>query len=936
MTRNNRLDGAAMSSGGSFGLASAVSEYAVHMTSRLDRATSSSFPHNYYLLHHLHASYDLDLPYHINIGNAFMSFPNKSPRTKDAASLHHCPQCDRAYERPDHLARHLDSHRDERTFRCPTCHRGFNRRDVLQRHCLIHQNGVPSPQQKERAIEACAPCAAAKSSCDNNSPCKVCQRKEIACLPRHANRLREKSIPTPAPETGTPQRYRRRQGSIDYTVSYGQNEQIRHTQSGLEQTLYSPSSIASFPVKEPIHQHPPGGLEDFKGLGEFPSFFGNIMMSSEVIPDTVAMVQQPRGVFDFMDDPEFLSSGAETGLFGTEILADLDHILQYNPSPAATNSILESSNEEQCTKQRVEAFRKSLWLWVPAKNQTGFSDDGQIPLQDGDMTASISSLHRSRLESLKIRGKLSNQLRDHIFQLVLATGGSHLSVPSFPTAESLDALIKIGISKRTETDAWIHPYTLYRYDSRPELLTALVAAGCVCSAIPTIGKAGVTLLEIVRVSLAQLAESDNSVLRDLQYFQASMMWLDIGVFCGYKRKMQIAESHLQPLCTALRRAGAFDRSFYSPIRPSEGLTDDETLDALWLRWVRQESLIRLVYHLFEHDVEAAAAMNRPGLISYTELTLPFPSSRDLWLAPAASVWKALWEKDYSQNIPFELSLRDLLADPSSMSHLPENADKGVVNSALLHGLMSQVLLFRQHASLTEICRDDSHAVTRLWLQSRQNDLLLSLQTAVDDMGNIPPNAILFSEFAMMHLHVHFNSIQRFAGQFGEAEARREYPILRKWSLTKEARLCVWHAGQVLRAARMVLPFQLRGFDNLAIYHAILILWVFGLLRCGETQHEDVASLSSPPPGPYLKLDEAKCEPIKAFITRDIGQPGLTLHFVGADGENRTTTFCPLTSPRLVMEVGRQVLKSNFPGAADHLPPLVENLHNLLSDLANLP
>jgi hypothetical protein len=45
------------------------------------------------------------------------------------------------------------------------------------------------------------------------------------------------------------------------------------------------------------------------------------------------------------------------------------------------------------------------------------------------------------------------------------------------------------------------------------------------------------------------AELDNSVLRDLQYFQASMMWLDIGIFCGHKRKMQIAESHLQPLCT---------------------------------------------------------------------------------------------------------------------------------------------------------------------------------------------------------------------------------------------------------------------------------------------------------------------------------------------------------------------------------------------------
>lgn len=39
------------------------------------------------------------------------------------------------------------------------------------------------------------------------------------------------------------------------------------------------------------------------------------------------------------------------------------------------------------------------------------------------------------------------------------------------------------------------------------------------------------------------------MLRDLQYLQASMIWLDIGVFCGYTRKMQIAESYLQPLCT---------------------------------------------------------------------------------------------------------------------------------------------------------------------------------------------------------------------------------------------------------------------------------------------------------------------------------------------------------------------------------------------------
>jgi hypothetical protein len=28
-----------------------------------------------------------------------------------------------------------------------------------------------------------------------------------------------------------------------------------------------------------------------------------------------------------------------------------------------------------------------------------------------------------------------------------------------------------------------------------------------------------------------------------------MIWLDIGAFCGFRRKMEIAESNLQPLVT---------------------------------------------------------------------------------------------------------------------------------------------------------------------------------------------------------------------------------------------------------------------------------------------------------------------------------------------------------------------------------------------------
>lgn len=102
-------------------------------------------------------------------------------------------------------------------------------------------------------------------------------------------------------------------------------------------------------------------------------------------------------------------------------------------------------------------------------------------------------------------------------------------------------------------------------------------------------------------------ESDNSVIRDLQYLQAYMIWLDIGIWCGYKRKMEIAESHFQPLCTvsapniqietyissvqALRKAGAFNKSFYKRIIPSSD-DDDATLEGKWRQWVEQESYKR--------------------------------------------------------------------------------------------------------------------------------------------------------------------------------------------------------------------------------------------------------------------------------------------------------------------------------------------------------
>ncbi|CAG8342035.1 unnamed protein product [Penicillium salamii] len=642
-------------------------------------------------------------------------------------------------------------------------------------------------------------------------------------------------------------------------------------------------------------------------LSNFPVFFEQVMLPGVEVGMITGSndTHQPRGVFDFMLDTDFSFAGND--LFGTDFIPDLDRILDNSvPLPGFEDLQSKELDYQESASRRAAAFERSFWQWVPAKNQHAFSEEQRIPLRDGD---SISPTHRNRLEALQIPGKLSMQARDDIFKLVVQTAGSRLSVSSFPSSEYLDTLIKIGIGKRTETDAWIHPYTFYEQQLRPELLTGLVAAGCVCCGLSSINKTGIILQEITRASLAQLA---------------------------------------------FRRAVAFDRSTYSHLPPPMG-DDEVSLTKVWHEWIKQESLkrydcmlytrlsmliwVRLAYHLFGHDVEVAMAMNRPALISYTELTLPFPAARDLWLAPTASAWRNLWAERYRLVGGSDLSLRDLLSDPTLVTTISTEQDFDIARRALLHGLAIQTWEFRQQRILSEGSPFGSRAMAQLWLQSRQDDMYTTLKSLQEEARNTPPVITLLNEFVMMFLHIDVDAIQRFVGKLGEFDARRAYPGLREWSRTKEARAGIWHAGQVLRAARAVAAHQLRGFDAMAIYHASLVLWVFGLLQCGEsTRHEPHTPLSERELPPCISLDGPYGPPIRAFLAHGHGRPGLTISQPRNGESGISTIFCELSKPRAIMAIARQVLVGNcpLPFPEDTLPPMIQNLCELIEDLGSLP
>lgn len=128
-----------------------------------------------------------------------------------------------------------------------------------------------------------------------------------------------------------------------------------------------------------------------------------------------------------------------------------------------------------------------------------------------------------------------------------------------------------------------------------------------------------------------------------------------------------------------------------------------------------------MYHFFSHDIEFAAAMNQPPTTSYAELTLPIPESRGLWLAQTPKAWKDAWMAQYRQERP-DLSVRDLLSDPTLLSDLPVHLDAEVATSALLHGVLGMSWDVRQKVQLGRHNSSKLPARKQLLLQSRQDDL----------------------------------------------------------------------------------------------------------------------------------------------------------------------------------------------------------------------
>lgn len=215
-------------------------------------------------------------------------------------------------------------------------------------------------------------------------------------------------------------------------------------------------------------------------------------------------------------------------------------------------------------------------------------------------------------------------------------------------------------------------------------------------------------------------------------------------------------------------------------------------------------------------------------------------------------------------------------------------------------------------------------------------------------GKSPAVTGLFHQFLQMYLHVNLDLITRFAGKCGESAANSAYTHLSPWSQTKEARVAICHAGQVVRAARSIPPYQARGPDSFMLYHAIMVLWTYSMMvrdrakKTGTTTPMHIQPGS--PPSRVFYLDDATSEnqsDVDSFILTDSGMPCLriisTHQSVVSESESPTLPdTCNLRYPSQVMKVGVKLLDATHPDVDRETgPPLLRALCRLMEELGGL-
>lgn len=209
----------------------------------------------------------------------------------------------------------------------------------------------------------------------------------------------------------------------------------------------------------------------------------------------LALNEQDYSLMDFYQGKSVLQPTTSTAFDGTA--TSWKHL--------SDDGDLSSTESSAKVALGIDAFRKSLWCWIPERQDHGYVEQPNFTLRPQDM-ASPETQFASNMNVVNQR--LGPEPRDKIAAMVLGTcdrSSFARVMSSFPSAELLDNLMHCYLASHlSRSDSWIHLPTFAINEQKPELIASMVAAGALLSTSLTIRKLGFALQEAVRLALPKV------------------------------------------------------------------------------------------------------------------------------------------------------------------------------------------------------------------------------------------------------------------------------------------------------------------------------------------------------------------------------------------------------------------------------------------------
>ncbi|KAB8261866.1 hypothetical protein BDV32DRAFT_148188 [Aspergillus pseudonomiae] len=827
---------------------------------------------------------------------------------KSRTGFYQCGVCRKHYARPDHLIRHVRSHTSDKPFVCDKCGKGFGRIDLLRRHARGHSTGQRDSRlsaasaMRGRVSRACKNCALSKLKCDDQKPCRRCVKRNLECHWPQDERTPDAVDPQGKQVLFIPGQGQSTKPERSVAESPDSGEQMDDT--GIPHSQDEP----------PPQDFSAGLMDDFYSAAE--EVIDQAFFEQNRLP---LMSPNEYGFFGGNISPELGLTEADL-----EFLASLNnHDLAHERPNSTTQYSTRRSVPEALGLMDKEAYHNSpLSNWTPRSEDNAYMDQQYLSVPK-HLDRSISS---GAAEVRVFSECLSKESRDKAFSIfvqICQRRDFGRMMHYFPSAELLDSLIQdYFLHQRSEIDSWIHEATIDLNQESPEMIIALAAAGAVLSPVNAIQRLGYALLEIARLELSSKYENDNTNTRNLRQQQAYTLILQIGLWSGDKRRVEIAESFAQPIVTMLRRASHLRSEGYPILTPSV-VDDEEMLNQKWHHWVESESYKRVVYHLFIHDVQSSFRLSTHALLSYGDLELPFPCSRRLWNAKTASEWGYVYLQEFPQIPDAFPSLAGVLRDPSTLGLLPRQIDFPLAAFISVHGMSLMVA----------DCNRTRHSLHRPWtgllFQSWQRELEQELDqfniAIVEPLHESVPAVSLIHQAVCLSLYLPLGTLERYAGKEGEKRSVDVYEAFIQHVNPNHLRQAAWHAGQILRIARCIAPGLLTGFCATCLYFAALALWTYSTVTApdGSSGRELRTDMAVQRGAFFLDGESSSSGALRRFVISGQGIPALSSGSEPAYLDNQAA----------VMRLFQQVLRSKYPSQA--IPQQAQTLYHAFSALGSI-